>query len=64
MDHLSYNPICPNFSIHMQQLVAKAETIRKTGNGGGENSDRTLVLRGLSGIKYNYVNCLYESIIL
>ena len=50
---MSYNPICPNFSIHMQQLAAKAETIRKTGNGGGENSDRTLALRGPSGIKYN-----------
>ena len=64
LDHLSYNPICPNFSIHIQQLAAKAETIRKMGNGSGENSDRTLALRGPSGIKYNYVNCRYESIML
>ena len=52
LDHFSYNPICPNFAIHMQQLKAKAETYRKMESGGGESTDRTLALRGPSGIKY------------
>ena len=51
LDHFSYNPICPNFAIHMQQLAAKAETYRKMGNGGGENTDRTLALRAVFRIR-------------
>ena len=46
-DHWSYNPICPNFAIHLQQLQAKSESMRKSGGGGA--GDRTVALRDKSG---------------
>ena len=49
-DHISYNPICPNYSIHMQQLAAKAANIQRTAASQGQAStDRTVALRDGKG---------------
>ena len=37
-DHISYNPVCLNFNIHMQQLAAKAATIQRSAVSQGQVS--------------------------
>ena len=49
-DHVSYNPVCPNFIIHMQQLAAKAATIQRSAASQGQvSADRTVALRDGKG---------------
>ena len=47
-DHVSYNPACTNYHIHLQQLAAKAESLRKAAAAHG-GIDRTVALRDGSG---------------
>ena len=47
-DHVSYNPACTNYHIHLQQLAAKAESLRRAAAAHG-GIDRTVALRDGSG---------------
>jgi len=50
LDHLSYHPVCPNYSIYIQQLAAKAAAANKAAGGGGSET-RTVAVRGSQGKK-------------
>ena len=52
-DHVSYNPVCLNYKIHLQQLAAKAENMRKAAAAHTFSStDRTVALRDGAGEIY------------
>ena len=60
-DHVSYNQVCPNYHIHLQQLAAKAENTRKAAAAHSFSStDRTVALRDGTGEIYERMTMIIE----
>ena len=60
-NHISYNQVCPNYHIHLQQLAAKAENTRKAAAAHSFSStDRTVALRDGTGEIYERMTMIIE----